>query len=193
MAKPRVQNRNNTRYLNVQKAIDRVLGKFIKSGHVACLKVSEVTNDAGIFVSTFYDHHKNLDDAIRHLNNKMEKELEQLTKEAIEVHCSLMVFYAKLLFFINKNKEYYSVAIETKNIGIIMMAINSTRQFALKEWSTKTDKEKESKFYILSWRICMEIWRWGEKEHFREDKIEKLARKLVNHTQIVGRTYTEIL
>lgn len=193
MAKPRVQNRNNPRYLKVQKAIDKVLGKFIKRGHVACLKVSEVTNDANIFVSTFYDHHKNLDDAIKYLNNKMKKELNQLVKETSETHCSLEIYYSKLLYFISKNKNYYDIAIKTNNIGIIMMAIESAKTFVIEKWPGKTDKEKDYKFYVLSWQICSEIWWWGEKEYFAEEKLGRLVRRLSTYTNKVSTTYLEEL
>ena len=190
MVKPRVQNKNDPRYLNIQKTIDRVLGKHIKRGHVACLKVSEVTNDADIFASTFYDHHKNLDDAIRHLNNKMEKELKQLTKETLEMHCSLEVYYSKLLYFISKNKNYYDIAIKTHNIGIIMIAIESAKSFVIEKWP---HKNSDYKFYVLSWQICSEIWWWGEKEHFAEEKLGRLVKRFSTYTNKIGATHLEEL
>lgn len=193
MGKPRVKNRNDTRYLNVQKVIDRVLGKFVKRGHVASLKVSEVTDDANIFASTFYDHHKNLDAAMEHLNHKMQQELDQLVREATETKCSLMIFYTKLLYLIAKNKNYYDIAIKTENIGIIMMAIKSVKPFVLKEWHTRAKKEQEKKFFALSWQISEEIWWWGEQYNFDDSKITKLAKRLLNLTKNLSQTYTEML
>ena len=193
MGKLRVKNRNDTRYLNIQKTIDRVLGKFVKHGHVASLKVSEVTDSANIFASTFYDHHKNLDAAIRHLNHKMKRELDQLTKEATENKCSLIVFYTKLLYLIAKNKNYYDIAIKTENIGIIMMAIRTAEPFVIKEWSARTKKEQEDKFFVFSWRAVEEIWWWGEQYNFDEEKIAKLASRLVGLTRTINQTYIKML
>ncbi|MBQ3352601.1 hypothetical protein IJG91_03030 [Candidatus Saccharibacteria bacterium] len=193
MPKPRVKNKNDPRYINIQKNIDRVLGRFVKHGHIANLKVSEVTSDADIFISTFYDHHKNLDAAIKHLNEKMKNELSELAKETLEMHCKLEVYYPKLLHFINKNKNYYDISIKTGNVSIIMMAINSARPFVMDKWPGRTSEEKIYKFYILSWRVCTEIWWWGEKYKFGEEKIDKLTQKLLSHTTEIGKTYLKEL
>lgn len=173
----RTKNYSDLRYKKAQSAIDRVLGRFVKKGHVAGLKVSEISKAAKINKSTFYDHHSTLDDAIFHLDYKMQTDLEKIYQETLETNCSLSVLYHKILYFICKHKNYYDIAIKTGDHTPFLVAIEISKPFVLKNWSKV--KNKERAFTLFEWHICGILWWWGKNDHFSERKIRNLAKELV--------------
>ncbi|MBQ3309076.1 hypothetical protein IJG78_00165 [Candidatus Saccharibacteria bacterium] len=183
----RIKNRNDARYLKVQVALDKVFGKHIKCGHVASLQVKEVAQEAKVFESTFYDHHHNLDDAMRHMNTKMDRDIKVLVREAEQTKCSLEVTYTKLLFFVAKNKDYYDVIVARKLAAPLCTIMEKTKSLIIKDWTKRSarslkEEKVEKSFCNLMWEFCGEIWWWGVKYKFAESEISVITKRLINAT-----------
>ena len=188
-ARRKIKNQFDRRYTKVQSAIDRVIGKFIRHGHIAGMCVTEVSREANIYTSTFYEHHQNLDEAIQHFDSKMQNDLNELMTETLETKSNLEVLYSKLLYFIFKHKEYYASVINSNNIAALLLAVAIIKPKLTEAWKDISPPNFSYKFTILSWTICGEIWWWGAKENFKEESIPKLAKKLIKLTRSARLNY----
>lgn len=173
-----IKNTKDKRYLRVQEAIQRGMSKFIRRGHVAGLRVSEVSKEANIYASTFYDHHDNLDDAVVALDNCQNADLAKIVAEAKKDQLSLTILYSRLLYFICKHKDYYSTLVKSNNIHGFLIVILAAKPAIEGAWKENLVRYSDYKFTISAFTLTGELWWWAKKEKFSEDKITKLARRL---------------
>ncbi len=177
--KSRVKNRNDKRYIKVQAAIDAVLEKFIRHGHVAGMNITEVSKEANIFKSTFYDHHASLDEAISHLDTQARSDLKQILRETEETKCSLEMLYYKIVYFICKNKEYYIGMVKNGNIRPILIVTTVIKPLVVKNWRFKRQDKIDERYRVVEWKICGIIWYWGVNDNFSENNARKVVAEMV--------------
>lgn len=183
MAKIRVKNKNDTRYLKVQEKLERVIGRLIRRGKLAKLQVHEVSSEAGIYVSTFYDHFKNMDVAITQLDSKMSVSLTALCKEAEETGCSLEVTFSKILYFIQKNAEYYDMVTHRMNAVPLVQIVEIFRPLLCRYWRRFSAAENARIFQLYAWEFSGLIYYWGQQEKFDSAKIPEYSKRLARLTK----------
>lgn len=176
--KERVKNRKDQRYLNVQERFDRALGKFLKRGRIARLQITEVSKEAKVYDSTFYDHYHHMDAAFEQFNNKHKENLKELYKEIKSQKLSLEITFSKILFFVYKNREYYDAVLYHKNITPLFQIAETFRPLITKKWRNYGEKVNERNFQLFAWEFYSLIYFWGTTENFHQSEISKHAKNL---------------
>lgn len=176
-----VENTNDPRFRNVQKRLDKVLSGFFRRGHVANLQIGEVSKNAHIYNSTFYDHYPHMDAAFYQLERRAEPELQKLKLEAENL--SLENIYRKILHFIIKEQEYYGAMLIRKNATPLLQIPETFQTILCKEWRNYNKDLKERIFQLFAWEFCGVIYCWGIREKFNQSKLDYYARKLAKLTK----------
>ena len=177
----RIKNRKDARYLKNEKHFQLFLSKFFKRGKIARLQVTELTDHANVYTSTFYDHYKHMDDAFKKFEHQMEPDLKALKKESENL--SLENVYRKILFFIFKNQKYYDAILTRKDAAPLLQITEIFRPILCQNWSNYDKDLIEQIFQIFAWEFCGVICHWGVKEKFSQDQIDYYATKLTKLTK----------
>ncbi len=172
-----IRNRNDKRYVRVQDRFNNIIESFIRRGHIMKLKVRSVSDDANVYASTFYDHYKNMDDALIYAENRMKKDLHEL-KKTVAHNQDLEIIYLKILFFIHKHKDYYETVINWGKVSPLSQIVGDFRISICKKWRHYDKHELDRIFMIFSWEFGGVITFWGKHEHFDKTKIPIYAKKL---------------
>ena len=130
-----IKNRNDARFLKVQEKLEHALAKFLRKNYVARLCVPDLSREAKVWDSTFYDHYDNLDDAITQFNHKYDEDIKILRHEVARQKCNLEIAYAKILNFIYKKRDYYRTGFRCQNPTPIFSIITIFRPIIMKGWS----------------------------------------------------------
>ncbi|MBQ3469393.1 hypothetical protein IJH16_00235 [Candidatus Saccharibacteria bacterium] len=190
----RVKNLNDRRYLKTQKAIDKATRKFIRDGHIAGIKVAEVSKEAKIYTSTFYEHHLDMDEVITQMDERMAAGLAKIVSEMEGTDYSLRILYSKMLFYIHKNKDYYGIVVKQKVAAPLILITEVAKPKILKVWKKESrvklsDDDLEKILTILEWENCGVVWWWGEKYKFADKKIGSIAKRM---TILTNKVYREL-
>ena len=178
-----IKNRNDVRFLKVQEKLEHALAKFLRKNYVARLCVPDLSREAKVWDSTFYDHYDNLDDAITQFSHKYDSNIKDLRHEVSRQNCSLEIAYAKILHFIYKNRDYYRTSFRCQNPTPIFSIITIFRPIIMKGWSNFNLDLLEFCFRILTAEVYAVIGFWGTKEKFNKDRISYYANYLARLSQ----------
>ena len=180
--------------MRTQNAIDRAVRNFVKRGHLAGIKVSEVSRAAKIYKSTFYNHHPDLDEVIIKMNQKMTAGLEQVMRESSMADCSLRSLYTKMLLYVYKNRDYYEMVIKCQAAAPLNAITEIATPKILETWQAGsrrkiTDLELEKKMVILKWENSGILWWWGEKHKFTDKKITSTAKRMTVLAEVLDQDF----
>lgn len=171
---------NDGRFLRVEERLFRTLGYYLRHDLAASVGVSELANRAKIWKSTFYDHFKNMDDAINKYNHRFDRDIKKLCNEIIDMHIDIEPAILKILYFINKHKSYYSTCIHRQNLIPIFSIAKICRPIFAKNWSNFGREKFDFCFKIFSGELFGVIYYWGDCERFDDKKIKTYAIYLSN-------------
>ena len=166
---------NDQRFIKVQERLFRELGHFLKNNKLASLNVSSLSRKAKIYVSTFYDHFKSIDDAIFQYDHRHDKDIMKLREEIQTTNCTAQVAIAKLLYFISSHKSYYLTYIHRRNLTPIFNMTTIFRPILAQSWSNYGREKFDLCFKIFCGELFGVIFFWGETEHFEKTKIQEHA------------------
>ena len=175
-----LKNCNDGRFLRVEDRLFRTLGYYLKRDSIASIEVSELTSKAKIWKSTFYDHFKNMDDAIIKYDHRFDCDIKELCNEIIDMHIDIESAIFKILYFISKHKNYYSTCLHRQNLTPISSIAKICRPIFVKNWSNFGREKFDFCFRIFSGELYGVIHYWGDYEHFDDKKIKTYAIYLSN-------------
>ncbi|MBQ3325684.1 hypothetical protein IJG79_00840 [Candidatus Saccharibacteria bacterium] len=177
--KSRVKSIQDPRYINIQKRFNKIIEGFICRGQIMKLQVKIITTRANVSPSTFYDHYKDMDEAIFYANHRMEKELTCLKEEIISGNqCDLEIVYMKILFFIYKNRDYYEMATTCKNTLPLSQIMDTFQSIVCDKWRCLDREKLDWIFQIYVSEFTGIIIYWGQEEQFKKTKIHHYAKAL---------------
>ena len=189
--KGRVKNQEDQRYLIIQKRFELALGKFLRLGRVSRLNVADLSHEAKVWKSTFYDHFVHVDQAIEYFQHMMRPKIEELHTEASNEQCSMEIMFYKILFFIWRNQDYYNVMIYRQNPVAILEIAEIFKWEICKSWSKFGKAKEERCFQIFAWEMSGLICYWGKSEKFDRRKIDRLVHELKKLGQNATQRLTE--
>jgi len=171
-----IKNRNDKRYIEKQKQLERAIGKCLKSGWLSRLKTSKICSEAGVWKTTFYDHYIHVDEAISLFFHKMDPELRKL---AIEIdRQNLEVIFYKILYFVYQNREYYETIIGQGYSQALTRIAEPFQHIIKQSWSNYGIEVENKCFCMFSWELGGALYCWGHFENFDFDRMPQYARKL---------------
>lgn len=174
---------SDVRFLLVEERLFRVLGGFLKRGRVAGLGVPDVATKAKVWDSTFYDHFKNMDDAIYRYDHRHDEAIKKLRMEIEDERLSMELAFCRILHFISKNKDYYSTHLARQNPVPFFSIAKTFRPVFACGWSNFGREKYDLCFKIFCGEMYGVIYFWGDSEKFDRDKITKHATYLCHLTK----------
>lgn len=182
-----LKNCNDQRFLRAEERLLGALGYYLKYDSIASVGIIDITNRARTWSSTFYDHFKNKDDAIKKFNHKYDTAIKNLCNEVIAEKISTELAIAKLLFFINKHKNYYSVCLHRQNLIPFSAIVRLFQPVFVRSWSNYGRERYHLCFRIFCGELFGVIHYWGDSEHFDKARIREhsafLSRLVQNATR----------
>ena len=110
-----ISNCQDPRFKNVEKRLFNAIGYALRHGNIAGIGIPELSSRAKVWDSTFYDHFKNVDDALERYNHCHDVAIKKLRDEIAKEHISTETAILKLLYFIKKHKNYYHTVLYRQN------------------------------------------------------------------------------
>lgn len=168
-----LKNCNDGRFLRVEERLFRALGHFLKHDSFASAGITDITYHAKTWKSTFYDHFKDKDDAIQKYNHRYDNDIINLRDEVINDNISSETAIAKLLYFISKHKNYYSVCLHRQNLIPFSTIVRIFKPVFVQGWSCYGRAKYDLCFRIFCGELFGVIYFWGDSEHFDKTKIKE--------------------
>lgn len=165
------KNCNDKRFHHVRDRYYRALGHYLKRGKIINISVARLSEQAGVWCSTFYDHFKNVEDALDQYCHCYDQEIENLRDEIIQDKLTLELAICKVLKFINKHKLYYTNHMRFQNPAPFYTIIKIFRPLLACTWSNYGREKYDLGFKIFSGEMLGVIYYWGDSEGFDEKKI----------------------
>ena len=162
---------NDGRFLRVEERLFRALGHFLRHDAFASAGIADITCRAKTWKSTFYDHFKDKDDAIQKYNHRYDSDIMSLRNEVINGNISSETAIAKLLYFISKHKNYYSVCLYRQNLIPFSTIVKLFKPVFVRGWSCYGRAKYDLCFRIFCGELFGVIYFWGDAEHFDSAKI----------------------
>ena len=188
-----IKNKKDKRYIKTQSKFELAIGKFLDLGWISRLTTPRISNEAGVWASTFYDHYEHMDEAISAFSNKMEPGLRRLAKEAdtIDGETKLEIIFSKILYFIYQNREYYKIILRLGYAKTLLRIIEPFWEIVEEGWSNYGESIRLKCFNLFAWEMCGILHYWGVSENFDFDMIGRHAKSLSNLAQNVPRRLTD--
>ena len=174
------KNCNDGRFLSNEERLYCALGYFLKHNLIGSISISDLTRKAKIWKSTFYNHFKNIDDALARYDHKYDDDILKLRRELEVENCSIKTATMRLLFFISKHKNYYKICLHCQNPIPIFSITKIFCPIFTKNWSNFGREKFNLCFRIFSGEVYGVICYWGNFEHFDYQKIKTYATYLSN-------------
>ncbi len=175
--KSRVKNKSDPRYICVQDRFNKIIEQLIRKGRLMKTRAKGISRKANVNPSTFYDHYRGMDDALKYVCIRMEKELRKIKKEVGD-SCDLGIVYLKIFYFIWKNKDYYGTMIHYKMDLPLVRIMEIFRPIICRKWRHYSQTHIEQSFRILCGEFCGIISYWGQKEKFDDGRISHYVKKM---------------
>lgn len=169
---------NDQRFLRVQERIFSALGQFLYHENFASITVPKLSQKAHIWSSTFYDHFHNINDAIIQYEHLYDQAIETLRDESSANSLSIEYSITKILYFINKHKDYYANCLRRQNFLPFFSIAKTFRPLLTRNWSNYGHAKNDLSFKIFCGELSGVIFFWGESEHFDGTKIVQHANYL---------------
>ena len=166
-----LDNCNDPRFLNVEERFYRAIGHYLYYGNFTSTGIVGICRKAKVWCSTFYDHFKNMDDALEKYNHKHDLDIKNLCNEAIEEHLSTEAAICKILHFISHHKDYYRTILRRENPIPVFRIFEIFRPLITRNWSYYSRECNDLSFKILSGEFFGVIYFWGTVERFDDNKI----------------------
>lgn len=163
---------NDGRFLRVEERLFRTLGYFLKHNLIGSINVSSLTTRAKVWQSTFYDHFKNIDDALICYDHRYDAAILKIRKEIEDEKCNLETAIMRLLFFIYKHKSYYGVCLHRQDLVPIFSMAKIFRPIFSEKWSNFGREKYDLCFKIFCGELYGVIYYWGNVEKFNQEKIK---------------------
>ena len=169
---------NDQRFLRVQERLFNAIGHFLKRNTIASVGVTGLSSRAKIWDSTFYDHFRNMDDAIQKYNHRHDKAITELRDEVQGSQISMELTMLKILRFIKKHKNYYGICINRQNLIPFFSIAKIFRPIFTQSWSNYGREKFDLCFKIFCGELFGVICYWGCSEKFDDSKIQNYANYL---------------
>ncbi|MBQ3271096.1 hypothetical protein IJH10_00630 [Candidatus Saccharibacteria bacterium] len=177
------KNCTDIRFLKVQERFFDALGKTLHEGTLAKTGVAGLAGKAKVWDTTFYDHFRNLDDAIKQYDHRHDEEIKNL-RDDILCTCPTMEYtFTKILVFIKSNKKYYKAHLERQNPAPFFSIAKIFRPILARSWSFYGRDQFDLCFRMFSGEFYGIIHFWGESEKFNESKINGHVARLIRLAQ----------
>lgn len=178
-----IENCTDTRFLKVEERLFDALGETLRKGAVVKTGVTGLANKAKVWDTTFYDHFRNLDDAIRRYDHRHDEEIKDLRDDVL-CTCPTMEFtFTKILSFIKNNKKYYKAHLKRQNPAPFFSIAKIFRPILARSWSYYGRDQFDLCFRMFSGEFYGIIHFWGETEKFDETKIKGHVTRLIRLSQ----------
>jgi len=140
-----------------------------------------------------------MDEAIDSYFHKMEPELKMLAREVSAQKDyppdrndkTLEAVFFKILYFVYRNQDYYSVIISQGNSQVFMRIAESFEPVIKQDWSNYGLEMEDRCFCVFSWELGGLLYFWRRFENFDFSKIAHYARKLSRLAQNATKRLTE--
>ena len=165
------ENCNDGRFKRVEERIFKAIGYFLRRDQVTSIEITGLAKKATIWSATFYDHFRNMDDALHKYYHRHDKSMKLLFKEISDKNATVEVAFSKILYYICKHKSYYKTYLHRQNISPILEISKIFRPVLARTWSNYGREKFDLAFKIFSGELFGVIYYWGDMENFDETKI----------------------
>ncbi|MBR3264088.1 hypothetical protein IKF94_02565 [Candidatus Saccharibacteria bacterium] len=177
------KNCTDARFLKVEEKLYKAVGESLRDGNIVKNGASGLASKAKIWGSTFYDHFKNVDDAVTSYAYSRDQGVKDL-RDDILCSCPTMEFtFTKVLAFIRKNKYYYKSFIERQNQVPFFSMAKIFRPILARSWSYYGREQLDLCFKMFCGEFFGVIYFWCETEKFDESKIPQHVKLLIRLSQ----------
>ncbi len=135
---------------------EKILQLFFEYGYN--LTASIVAKELGVSRSTFYRHHKTVQDIIpdyvKMLTSDLDMECQGCNEECIQI------FFERILIFIVRERELFLIFLKMKNREVLVLILLKNEKMILKYADFRVEAGKVYNIYIGE--VVAVVTEWGE-------------------------------
>lgn len=160
---PRRLNRNDRRYQDTERKLVQALIKILQNQKHATIDL--LCRQAGVVKSTFYRHHRTIQELIKARENLILKRLARTKLKTIE----------DTAVFIYLNRQDFRLTIESGDVEFIKQLLTILRPILTPNWRRYSSKIDDALFEIFKYEILGDLSLWSH-ESFSRDTIRRHIR-----------------
>lgn len=182
----------NSVYSDTEKRILRALNNKLKEKRISSIKTNEISREAGIANSSFYNHYRSLSDLLERNEKKILEDIGQEVRKLLrKKDYSIEKGYELILLKLYQHRDFLSIIIKIEGSDFFQKMSLKLKPFITRKWIGYGASVDEKIFRQLSANITEEIKIW-RSERFSPNKISKHAHNLTTLTNNAQRNYAPI-
>ena len=181
----------NSAYYGTEKLILNALSKILREKSSIQVKVKEVSETAGIAMSSFYLHYSSLDEVI----SKNEQKIADYVNHVVEIELSknspAIDSISKILYYLYRHRDYLDVIGYSCNFRFAIKVISCLAPLLERSWPNYPVPIKSRLSNLLIMECCAELNLWW-KEGFSFNTIKTHAKNLVYISTATPKIYASM-